>query len=184
MAEVARAAGVSRQAVYLHFKSRAGLLLAVVRHMDERDGIRERCELALDHPDPVRALEEFVLAWLHYAATIHPVASALLASRHDDPDAMGAWNDRMDELRAGFRHATRRLAAAGRLRAGLDPAAAADLAWAMTSVPVWEQLTVDRGWAATEVRRHLRDAVTAVLTRPVPETPPSRSVVPEDSAPC
>ncbi|MEU4427842.1 TetR family transcriptional regulator [Actinoplanes sp. NPDC024001] len=169
MADVARAAGVSRQAVYLHFNSRASLFVAVVRHMDEQDGIRDRCERALGHSDPVRALEEFVLAWLHYAAKIHPVASALLASRHDDPDAMSAWNDRMEELRAGFRHATRRLAAADRLRAGLDPVAAADLAWAMTSVPVWEQLTVDCGRAATEVRRQLTDAVTAAVTRPAAE---------------
>jgi AcrR family transcriptional regulator len=163
MADVARAAGVSRQAVYLHFNSRASLFVAVVRHMDEQDGIRSRCEAALRHDDPVTALEGFVRAWLHYAEKIHVVASALLASRHDDPDAMSAWNDRMDELRAGFRHATRRLADAGRLRAGLDPATAADLAWAMTSIPVWGQLTIDCGRAAAEVRRDLIGAVTGAV---------------------
>jgi hypothetical protein len=44
--------------------------------------------------------------FLKHAAKIHPVASALLASRRDDPDAMAAWDDRMRELRAGFRHAS------------------------------------------------------------------------------
>jgi AcrR family transcriptional regulator len=163
MADVARVAGVSRQAVYLHFHSRASLFVAVVRHMDEQDGIRRRCEDALGHDDPAAALEGFVREWLHYAEKIHVIASALLASRHDDPDALNAWNDRMGELRAGFRHATRRLADAGRLRAGLDPASAADLAWAMTSIPVWEQLTSDCGRAATEVRRHLIAAVTGAV---------------------
>jgi AcrR family transcriptional regulator len=183
MADVARAAGVSRQAVYLHFNSRASLFLAVVRHMDEQEGIRDRCERALGHADPVQALKGFVLVWLRYAARIQPVASALLASRHDDPDAMSAWNDRMDELRAGFRHATHRLAANGQLRAGLDPAAAADLAWAMTSVPVWEQLTIDCGRAATEVRRHVTDAVVAALTRSAPEAPPSQPAAPGAARP-
>jgi AcrR family transcriptional regulator len=164
MADVAREAGISRQAVYLHFSSRASLFLAVVRQMDEQEGIRRRCEQALGLDDPVEALETFVLAWLGYAAKIHPVATALLASRHDDADAMVAWNDRMGELRAGFRHAAQRLAAAGRLRPQLDPAAAGDLAWAMTSIPVWEQLAIDCGWAAEEARQRLAAAVTDAVT--------------------
>jgi hypothetical protein len=106
-----------------------------------------------------------VLEWLHYVETIHPVASALLASRSDDSDARGAWGDRMDELRRGFRHATGRLAATGRLRPGLDPGAAADLAWTMTSVPVWEQLTIDCGRPSDDARRHLTEAVTHAVTR-------------------
>jgi AcrR family transcriptional regulator len=164
MADVARAAGISRQAVYLHFSSRASLFVAVVRHMDDQEDIRRRCEQALAHDDPAEALEAFVIAWLRYAAKIHPVASALLASRHEDPDAMTAWNDRMGELRAGFLHATQRLATASRLRSGLDPATAADLAWAMTSIPVWEQLTIDRGWTPDAVRQHLADAVSSAVT--------------------
>jgi len=164
MADVARAAGVSRQALYLHFSSRASLFVAVVRHMDERDGIRRRCERALGIQDPVAALERFVVTWLRYAAKIYPVASALLASRRDDPDAMAAWDDRMRELRAGFRHATNRLASAGRLRAGLDAEAAADLAWAMTSIPVWEQLTIDCAWPAAQVRQRLATAVIDAVT--------------------
>ncbi|MFD1370636.1 TetR/AcrR family transcriptional regulator [Actinoplanes sichuanensis] len=165
MADVARAAGVSRQAVYLHFTSRASLLVAVVRQMDEQAGIHDRCRRALRHDDPVRALEAFVSEWLHYIETIHPVASALLASRRDDSDARGAWTDRMDELRTGFRHATGRLAATDRLRPGLDPGAAADLAWTMTSIPVWEQLTIECGRPSDDARRHLTEAVTHAVVR-------------------
>jgi AcrR family transcriptional regulator len=164
MADVAREAGVSRQAVYLHFSSRASLFVAVVRHMDEQEDIRRHCEQALGNADPVEALEAFVIAWLRYAAKIHPVASALLASRRDDPDAMTAWNDRMGELRVGFRHAVQRLATAGHLRPGLDPDTAADLAWAMTSIPVWEQLTIDCGRPATEVQQRLTAAVISAVT--------------------
>lgn len=163
MADVARAAGVSRQALYLHFASRASLLLAVVRHMDEQADIRQRCELTLNAHDPVEALCGFVLTWLRYAATIVPVASALLASRHDDPDAAAAWNDRMNELRTGFRHATQRLAESGRLRAGLDAATAADLAWTMTSVPAWQQLTADCGRTTDDAEQLLTDAVRTAL---------------------
>ncbi|NRQ33556.1 TetR/AcrR family transcriptional regulator [Nonomuraea sp. NN258] len=164
MADVARATGISRQALYLHFGSRASLLVAVVRDMDEQDGIRARCEKALTGEEPVEAFRAFLRVWLRYAATIHPVASVLLASRRDDPDAAAAWTDRMDELHEGFLAAARHLSAAGRLRPGLDPDVAADLAWAMTSVSVWEQLTSDRGRRADDVEKHLVDAVTAALT--------------------
>ncbi|MBG0832883.1 TetR/AcrR family transcriptional regulator [Planomonospora sp. ID67723] len=163
MADVARETGVSRQAVYLHFASRASLLMALVRHMDDVDGIRPRCERALAVPDPVEALRAFLFAWLRYAARIRPVASALLASRRDDPDTAAAWEDRMGELREGFLVAARRLGGAGLLRPGLAPETAADLAWAMTSVPVWEQLTIDCGMSAHDAGQHLTDAVTAAI---------------------
>jgi hypothetical protein len=32
----------------------------------------------------------------------------------------------------------------------MTPEHAADAAWAMTSVSVWENLTVERGWSTTE----------------------------------
>jgi AcrR family transcriptional regulator len=181
MADVAAAAGLSRQAVYLHFGSRAGLFVAVVRHMDEVAGIRQQCERALDHADPVQALRDFLVAWLRYAATIAPMATALLASRRADGDVAAAWSDRMGELRTGFLVAAQRLADAGWLRPGLGVAAAADLAWALTSVPVWDQLTVDRGWPAAEVEGQLVEAVTLALTRDRGDAPPSdgrRSVEP------
>ncbi|MGN9781220.1 TetR/AcrR family transcriptional regulator [Nonomuraea sp. ZG12] len=171
MAEVARAAGISRQAVYLHFSSRASLLVAIVRNMDEQNGIRSRCEKALTGEEPVEAFRAFLRIWLRYVATIHPVASVLLASRRDDPDAAAAWKDRMGELHEGFLVAAHRLGAAGRLRPGLAPDVAADLAWAMTSIPVWEQLTADRGRSAGDVEEHLIGAVTAALTGdPTPQS--------------
>src|SRR5687768_16297335 len=108
MADVSAAAGVSRKAVYLHVSSRDGLFVAVVRHMDEVAGIRQRCEQALENADPVEALQAFLVALMRYAATITPMATALLASRRDDEDAATAWNDRMAELRSGFQVAAQR----------------------------------------------------------------------------
>ena len=164
MAYVARAAGVSRQAVYLHFPSRASLFMAVVHRMDGEADIRARCARALDAADPIEAFRAFLITWLRFAATIQPVATMLLAARNVDPEAWAAWEDRMSELRSGYRFATRRLAGVGLLRPGLDARGAADLAWALTSVPVWEQLTLDRGWSARRLERHLVDGVIAMVT--------------------
>jgi AcrR family transcriptional regulator len=164
MAAVARDAGVSRQAVYQHFGSRANLFVALVREMDREADIQARCQAALDAADPVQALRVFITTWLDYVVVIQPVASMLLAARRHDADASSAWEDRMDELRAGFLAAGRRLGSAGLLRPGLSPAAAGELAWALTSVAVWEHLRLDRGWSARTTERRLTDTVVLALT--------------------
>lgn len=163
MSDVAGAVGISRQAVYLHFPTRGRLLLGLVNQMDDEAAIRPRLAAALEDPDPVAALRSFTSTWLRFAATIQPVATVLVTTRATDADAWAAWEDRMGDLRRGYRRATRRLAAAGALREGLDAARAADLAWVMTSVPVWEQLTLDRGWSGRRIERRLVDAVVDAL---------------------
>ena len=137
--------------------------MALVHLMDEESQIRDRLASALDADDPVVALQTFIRRWLRFAATIQPVATALLATRTTDADAWAAWEDRMADLRGGHLRATRRLADAGRLRDGVDAAVAADLSWALTSVSVWEQLSLDRSWPARRVERQLADAVVAAV---------------------
>jgi AcrR family transcriptional regulator len=163
MSDIAAAAGVSRQAVYLHFPSRGQLFLGVVRQMDDEAQIRARLAAALEADDPVEALREFLVVWLRFAATIQPIATVLLATRTTDADAWSAWDDRMSELRGGHLRAARRLAGAGLLRDGLDPRRAADLTWALTSVQVWEQLRFDRSWGIRFIERELADAVVSAV---------------------
>jgi AcrR family transcriptional regulator len=163
MSDIAAAAGVSRQAVYLHFPSRGQLFLGVVRQMDDEAQIRTRLAAALEGDDPVEALREFLLVWLRFAATIQPIATVLLATRTTDADAWSAWDDRMSELRGGHLRAARRLADAGLLRDGLDPRRAADLTWALSSVQVWEQLRFDRSWGIRIIERELADAVVSAV---------------------
>ena len=52
MSEIADAAGLTRQAVYVHFRSRGGLLVALVRRADERADIYARFREALATDDP------------------------------------------------------------------------------------------------------------------------------------
>lgn len=42
MSDIARAASISRQALYLHFPSRADLLVATTRYLDEVNKVEER----------------------------------------------------------------------------------------------------------------------------------------------
>lgn len=165
LGEIAKAAGVSRQAVYLHFHSRGQLFFALVRRMDADADIRGRCRQALKAPDPVDALVEFTRTWLDFVVEVHPVATMLLAERHGDAAAWEAWTDRMAELRAGYALAVGRLAGAGLLAVDLGQPEAADLAVALVSVSVWEQLVVDRGWTPAQAQAQMTAALVATLVR-------------------
>jgi AcrR family transcriptional regulator len=94
MSALARATGISRQALYLHFPDRAALLLAVVEHVDEREDLQGA--VARVQAAPGGAAQ--VRSWAEMQASRNPriaaVARALDQSRHGDEPAARAWRDR------------------------------------------------------------------------------------------
>jgi AcrR family transcriptional regulator len=142
--DIAAAAGVSRQSLYLHFESRAGLLAAMTRRMDERSGFSETVGEIVCRPGQV--LEPIIRAWLAYLPEIMPVASALEAARVNDEAGAAAFQERMADVRSLFSFAVERLATEGLLAAGWTVESAADWIWARTHVTEWQHVVVERGW--------------------------------------
>lgn len=167
MAEIGEAVGMTRQSIYVHFKTRGGLLVALVRRVDEREEIHARLLRAIELPDASERLDAFLVGWFDFVPKIHPVARQLIAARHHDVEAAEAWRDRMDELREGFLLLARSLQREGALRTDWTAPLAADYLWAGASVQVWELLAVDRGWGARKtsamLRRTLARAVLALI---------------------
>jgi len=143
MARIANAAGVSRQTVYLHFESRAGLLLALVRWRDERSDFFSRVA-AVREDDALEVLGRYVRTWLDYLPELHPVPSYLARARQDSA-AFAAWTDRMGALEDLYRRPLKTLHAEGRLRGSVT--SAVDAVRATASVFAWEHLVHDRGWS-------------------------------------
>ncbi|OWU68750.1 TetR family transcriptional regulator [Marinibacterium profundimaris] len=146
MADVAKAAGISRQAVYLHFPTRAELLSAVTRHVDEVKDIDSRLAASRAAPTGRARLDAFVQAWGDYIPEIQGMARALMAMRDTDAEARAAWDDRMAAVREGCAAAARALEQDGDLRADLDVTTATDLLTALLSVETWRQLREGCGW--------------------------------------
>lgn len=163
MQDIAAAAGLTRQAVYVHFRSRGGLLVALVRRADERADIHARFRAALDAGDPRRRLDAFLRVWFDFVPTIHPVASSLMRARADDPEAAAAWHDRMSALRRGFGVLTTSLRRDGVLGPSWTAPAAADFLWAGSSVQAWELLAVDRRWGPARTSAVLRRTLAAAV---------------------
>jgi AcrR family transcriptional regulator len=167
MGDVAGAAGVSRQAVYDHFGSRADLMVATVRYGDTVLGLEERLSRYRAATSGTERLGAFVEFWGNYVPKIHGIARALLSAREHDEAVAAAWDDRMGVVYEACRDIVERLHGEGALAPGWSLDEAADVLWTMLSIRSWESLVLERGWPVSryvsrmqELTRHafVRDA--------------------------
>lgn len=164
MSDIARAAAISRQGVYLHFPTRADLLVALTRWMDEENDIDGRLAASRAAPDGETRLAAFIAAWGNYIPVIYGVGRALMDMSGTDAEAAAAWQDRMQAVRHGCAAAVDALRDQGVLRPGLDPEHAIDLLWTLLSVPNWEQLRQTCGWSQDAYVREMQRLALAALT--------------------
>jgi len=145
LVELAAETGLSRQTLYLLFGTRAGLLMALVDHLDANSSGPAR--LTSLRVQGTRQFETYVRAWFDYLPVVLPVARALAAAgATGDEDARAAWQSRLAKLHHGFTQMARALQAEGRLRPGWTVAQAADWTLALTHVDLWQHLVVEAGW--------------------------------------
>ncbi|MBV1916379.1 MAG: TetR/AcrR family transcriptional regulator, partial [Pseudomonadales bacterium] len=150
MGDIAKAAGISRQAVYLHFASRTELLVATTRHLDEVLDLDHRLAPSRTATSGVERLELFIDHWGRYIPDIYGVAKALLLARDTDEAAAAAWSDRMQAMRDGCRAAIEMLHSEGDLSSDWTRETATDALWTMLLVPNWESLTRECGWSTSQ----------------------------------
>lgn len=146
MTDIAKRAGISRQAVYLHFPTRAQLLIAATIYLDELKGSDERLVPSRTARSGTERLDAFIESWGAYIPEIYGVAKAILAMRDADDAAAEVWDQRMRDMREGCAAAIDALHRDGMLSPDQSPEQATDILWTMLSVRNWEQLTVDCGW--------------------------------------
>jgi AcrR family transcriptional regulator len=147
MADIAKDAGISRQAVYLHFPKRSELLIATTRYIDEVLDVDARLAASRGAASGTARLDAFIQAWGNYIPEIHGIAKALLAMKDTDAAAAAAWSDRMQAVRQGCEAAVQALKADGALAPEYAPKQATDILWTLLSVRNWEQLTQECGWS-------------------------------------
>jgi AcrR family transcriptional regulator len=144
--------GVSRQAVYLHFGSRGGLLLALVGYMDERLGLGERLAEVMACEEAVQQLEAAQALTADYQPKIHGVAMALLQLSESDEEVRAALEDRMQQRRHSLAVIVDQLASQGRLGPEWSASEMVDALWEAGAPSSYQHLVVERGWKLERFR--------------------------------
>lgn len=145
---VAKKAGVSRQAIYLHFGSKADLLTALHLHIFETDVVPALAR----HPiwtaaTALDALDASVSADAEIAAGVWRVHEALVVARRHHPEVEETLRPREAERYADIERLVRWLRKDGYLPAGMRVRAFADIYWGLTSMGTFVNLVIERGWS-------------------------------------
>ena len=149
MADVAREAGLSRQAIYLHFPDRTCLLVALLlRAREEHPSPKPE-----DAPSARAAVSTLVARFAEIYPKIWPVVRAQGSEARDRSVAPDC------------RALVERFRSEGALAAHLSPAAAADILATLLSLAMWKELVIGRGWDAVRYKSHIAFLAAGALTR-------------------
>ena len=171
MAALARAVGISRQALYLHFPDRGQLLLALVAHIDEQEQLAAGNAAVTQAADAAAAIRAWAQVQTWHNPKIAAAARALDDTRRADPAAAAAWADRTGDRMRGAIHIVERLRGEGRLDPTWTLTEAAALLWELTSFHVWDDLVNDAQIAPGRYVEIITAAALSALGAPV--TPPT-----------
>lgn len=163
--QIAERAGVSPATVYADFRSKAGIIAAMLEHLEERAGMDWRIPEMLEEGDPHRSLHLFVAGNRAVFESGHVVLRAAY-------DAIGTPEVRA-LMSAGDAHRRRgvdtmieRWHRAGALKSGLEPGRAAETMWLLTSVEQYLLATDVLGWSGDAYERWLRQLLDRALLQP------------------
>jgi len=150
MSDIAKAVGISRQAVYLHFSNRTELMIATTHYVDEVKGLQERLSQLQTATNGIDLLNKCVDVWGNYIPEIFGIAKALLTTRETDEAADAAWNDVMGCLKDACQEIVNYLEEENTLAAGWSKNDAVEMLWTQLSIQNWEILIRDSDWTTDQ----------------------------------
>lgn len=150
MSHIAKAVGISRQAVYLHFPSRTELIVETVRYVDEVKGLNDQLAQLATLTSATALLDATIEVWGNHIPEIYGLAKTMLQTRDTDEAMAAAWGSSMGCLRDACQAIIGALALEGRLIPHWSEEEATDMLSALLSFSNWEQLTVECSWEQTK----------------------------------
>jgi AcrR family transcriptional regulator len=165
LGKIAERAGLTRQAVYLHFRDRGDLLVCAVEELNRRVGLAELRRQFTDAEDTARAFEGLVRALVAHTARTLPAVRAVRRLLEEDEAARDAWSKRGGGRSADIRSVTNKLAREGLLRDGLSRGDAAALVEAVVSPDGIAELVARRGWSIARTSGELVRLASAAILR-------------------
>jgi len=165
MGEIARATGISRQAVYLHYPSRTELVVATINYVDEVKGLDARLAQLDSASTGIELLDMSVEVWGNYIPEIYGLAKAMMLTRDSDEAMATAWEGCMACLHDAGKAVVEMLAREGKLTTVWTKAEAIDLINTLLSISHWEQLTLESGWTNKQYVERMKRLLRQVLLK-------------------
>lgn len=151
---VAKKAGVSRQAIYLHFPSKVELLTDLHLHIFATDvaPALERHPIT-DDMTALDALDARIAVDVEVISKVWRIHEALVVARRQHPEVGETLRPRDDDRYAELLDRGRRLKREGSLPQGIRIGTFADMLWGLINVGTYRSLVIERGWSLDRYRR-------------------------------
>ena len=167
MEDIAREAGVAYQTVYGIFGSKLRLAQALIEsgfpHVADALKLLDQLESS---DDPELGLRTSA----RVSRLIYELCADLLRFMREsgDPGLLARYRDREEERLVGMvRYGlAERLERSGRLRAGISPAEAVAVIWALNGPDQYTQMVFERGWTPSRYEEWLGDTLINTLLQP------------------
>jgi TetR/AcrR family transcriptional regulator, regulator of cefoperazone and chloramphenicol sensitivity len=163
---IAQAAGVAVQTVFAVFGSKRGILAELLRLAQETPAAEELRARLRATDDPAAKVRLAVAIARCVYEQMAGGLELLRGARLVAPELAAVEGEIEARRRAGAGWLVDYVRGCGRLRAGLTPAAAADLLWVMTSPDVYRKLVHEQGWTGDAYELLLGNALVAALLAP------------------
>lgn len=185
--DLAQQAGVSVQTIYAHFGSKRGLVLATIDDLQREIGFYDDLESVFASPHGEAALRRMIGATFRLWERGWQLVAFTLRARRLDRE-IGAQLAEVDAMRRSHLWIIcRRLDSEGRLRTPGATEPATDLAFALSTPTMFEELVQVRGWPPEHAASTIGDIIVATIvdpaTNPVTEPPPDWSALGAGSRP-
>ena len=166
---VAKRAGVSRQAIYLHFPSKPELLTALHLHIFDTDVLPavERHPVTASMT-ALEVLDANVAVDVEVASTVWRIHEALSTARRQHPEVEATLRPRDEERYREVVDIGRRLEKEGELPPGIDVGTFADMYWGLMNVGTYRNLVVERDWSLDAYEHWVRRTIRLLIGAPVP----------------
>ena len=164
---IAKMAGVSRQAIYLHFPSKAELLTALHLHIFATDVVPalERYPIT-DAMTAMDALDATIAVDVEVASKVWRIHEALATARRQHPEVEETLRPREEDHYGELLSLGRRLKREGALPPKLRIGRFADMLWGLVNVGTYRSLVIERGWSLDDYQRWVRNTIRLQISTP------------------
>jgi AcrR family transcriptional regulator len=163
ISQLAETAGVSSPTVYSLFKSKRGVLLALIDEAMPSHEFQELVEQAMNETDAHR----FMRITAKIARQMYDAERSLLnllrSASVVSPELKQLEREREERRYARQQDAIERLSSAGQLARNLPLSDARDILWTFSGRDLYRLLVIERGWSSEKYEKWLADQLSFAL---------------------